>query len=188
MLDKLPDLSDYYLAGGTAIALQIGHRKSIDFDFFAHREVDINHVMRILSNFKISNTLVSTIDQFTCIADDVKVTFLNYPFDLNLSVNLGEKLRMPDLIDLAASKAYTLGRRPKWKDYVDLYFLINKFGIKPVISRAEEIYKGLFNDKLFREQLVYFKDVDFSEDVEYIGESVGQDTIKNFLEDVTLSF
>lgn len=80
-----------------------------------------------------------------------------------------EYYRIPDLLDLAAMKAYALGRRSKWKDYVDLYFLLNdKFTLGEISNRATEIYGDLFSDKLFRSQLSYFEDVDYSEEVDYL--------------------
>ena len=62
-----------------------------------------------------------------------------------------------------------LGRRSKWKDYVDLYFLLKeRFTIGQINQRAVEIYGDLFSDKLFRSQLSYFEDVDYAEEVEYM--------------------
>ena len=77
--------------------------------------------------------------------------------------------RMPSLITLAAMKAYALGRRSKWKDYVDLYFLLTRhFALDEVVKRANEIFGDLFSEKLFRAQLSYFDDIDSSEAVEYL--------------------
>lgn len=181
LLSKLENLNEYYLAGGTAIALQLSHRKSIDFDFFANKEVSLAEIKRILVNCDIQNTIISNIDQYTAIVDQVKITFLNYPYLLNPSVNY-KNILMPDLLTLAATKAFTIGRRPKWKDYVDLYFLIHKFGIKRIIERAEEVFQGMFNDKLFREQLLFFEDIDFTEEVDFISDPISKDQIKKELE------
>lgn len=76
---------------------------------------------------------------------------------------------MPSLLSLAAMKAYALGRRSKWKDYVDLYFLLTRhFSINDVSNKALEIFGDLFSEKLFRAQLSYFDDVDYTEEVEFI--------------------
>jgi hypothetical protein len=84
-------------------------------------------------------------------------------------------------------KAYALGRRSKWKDYVDLYFLLKeKFSLNEISQRASEIYCDLFSDKLFRSQLAYFEDVDYTEEVEYlISNPPTEDEIKRFLIDVS---
>lgn len=76
---------------------------------------------------------------------------------------------MPSLLDLAAMKAYALGRRSKWKDYVDLYFITkNHYSLDEIQRRAYELFGDLFSDKLFRSQLSYYDDVDYSEDVDYL--------------------
>jgi hypothetical protein len=95
---------------------------------------------------------------------------------------------MPDLLTLAAMKAYALGRRAKWKDYVDLYFVINKYhSIDKIVKRAEEIFKGEFNGRVFREAISYFKDVNYSEEVEFLpGFKVSDKEIKKKLTEFSL--
>jgi hypothetical protein len=90
---------------------------------------------------------------------------------------------MPDLLTLAAMKAYALGRRAKWKDYVDLYFIMrDKFGIKKICAAAKKIFGVNFNEKNFRVQLTYFKDLDYSEQVDYLpGFKVDDRVIKKAL-------
>jgi hypothetical protein len=101
--------------------------------------------------------------------DGIKLTFLYYPFLINFTDSLDGFIELPDLLTLAALKAYALGRRSKWKDYVDLYF-ITKSGIslKKIISKAEKIFGNNFNEKIFRVQLAYFKDLDYSEKIDYL--------------------
>jgi len=86
-------------------------------------------------------------------------------------------------LTLAAMKAYALGRRAKWKDYVDLYFIINKYhSIKKIIARGKDIFKAEFNERIFREQLAYFKDLDYREEVDYLpGFAVSEEKIKKAL-------
>ena len=90
---------------------------------------------------------------------------------------------MPDLLHLAAMKAYALGRRAKWKDYLDLYFIMrDHFSLSDVIKKAETIFPALFSPKLFRQQLCYFDDVDYTEEVIYMpGREVGEEEVKGFL-------
>ena len=94
-------------------------------------------------------------------------------------------IRIPALLDLAAMKTYALGGRAKWKDYVDLYFVLRDYhDLRKISSKAAEIFGDSFNAKLFREQLCYFADIDYSEKVEYVGEEVDDETIKIFLTDI----
>lgn len=96
--------------------------------------------------------------------------------------NFEDSIRLPELIDLAAMKAYALGRRSKWKDYVDLYFILKDyFTIEQVSKKACGIYDQLFSEKLFRAQLSYFDDIDYSESVEYLFPVASENEIKAFL-------
>jgi hypothetical protein len=79
-------------------------------------------------------------------------------------------------------KAYALGRRSKWKDYVDLYFIVKShYNITQIAHRASEIYDQLFSEKLFRAQLSYFNDIDYTEAVEFLVDPVSDTEIKDFL-------
>lgn len=88
------------------------------------------------------------------IVGDVKLTFFQYPFSVVSEDKFGNVFRMPSLISLAAMKAYALGRRSKWKDYVDLYFLLTRcFRLHEVADKAIQVFGDLFSEKLFRAQL-----------------------------------
>ncbi len=91
---------------------------------------------------------------------------------------------MPTLLSLAAMKAYALGRKAKWKDYVDLYFILRGYySIGEISDKANRLFGDLFSEKLFREQLVFHADIDYSEPIEYLVTPVPEEEIKNFLID-----
>ncbi len=161
---------EYYLVGGTAIALHLGHRRSIDFDMF--KPSAINHKKNLdrltESGFPCMVTRRVT-EQMNLIVNDVKVTFFQYPFPIQATEKFESYFRLPSLIQLAAMKAYALGRRSKWKDYVDLYFLLKEhFSIEKISACATELFGDLYSEKMFRAQLCYFEDVDYTEEVDYI--------------------
>lgn len=176
---------EYYLAGGTAIALYLGHRRSIDFDLFKYGK--INHKKNIdkISAFNMPVTVNRRVsDQMNLIINGVNVTFFEYPFKVSPAVRFNGYIRLPALIDLAAMKAYALGRRSKWKVYVDLFFLIRDFyTIDEIAMRAEEIFGVLFSNKLFRAQLIYFEDIDYTEEIDYLLPAPTNEQIKDFLID-----
>ena len=161
---------EYYLVGGTAIALYLGHRRSIDFDLFKYAPLNRKKNLEKVESFEFPTLVTWNVtDQMNLVVNEVKVTFFQYPFQIKANNDFAGVIRMPDLLDLAAMKAYALGRRSKWKDYVDLYFLLKeRFTIGQINQRAVEIYGDLFSDKLFRSQLSYFEDVDYAEEVEYM--------------------
>ena len=175
---------DFYLAGGTAIALQIGHRRSIDFDFFSGKPLKTIKIINTIKrdNHRIDATLEESREELTIIVDGIKMTLLEYPFDVRLSVSFDDIIMMPGLLTLAATKAYSLGRRSKWKDYIDLYFILRDyFPLKDISKEAKEIFGGGFNERLFREQLCYFEDIDFSEGIEFVREVVDDKVVREFL-------
>lgn len=176
----------YYLVGGTAIALHLGHRESIDFDLFTHKKIDKNKVVRTAMQFGHNYIIrYQDGDQITGKINGVQVTFYEYPFDIKVMVDFAGIIAIPDLLTLAAMKAYAMEKRAKWKDYVDLYFIFrDHFSLEEVAQKAEAIFGDWFNRKLFREQISYFKDINYRESIVYLGEPVPDEDIKKFLIDV----
>ena len=180
---------DFVLVGGTAIALQIGHRESIDFDLFSNTEFDNAKIRKLITqDYAIDRVILDEKDQYTAIINGVQLTFFLYPFKLNTSKSFQDAIKMPNLLTLAAMKSYTLGRRAKWKDYVDLYFILEKFHtIEEIIRETKKIFHNEFNEKTFREQLAYFDDIDYSEEINYKENfSVPDDIIKKKLTEWSL--
>lgn len=163
---------EFYLVGGTAIALFLGHRRSIDFDMFKLAPLKHKRNLDRISSAGFEPEITRRVeDQMNVIVNGVKVTFFQYPFHVVPEERFGDVFRMPSLLSLAAMKAYALGRRSKWKDYVDLYFLLTShFSLAEVSAKATDLFGGLFSEKLFRAQLSYFDDVDYTEEVEYLME------------------
>jgi hypothetical protein len=181
---------EFYLVGGTAIALYLGHRRSIDFDLFKFSPLKPKKIIETISAFEYRYLITRRVtEQLNATIHDVKFTFFQYPFEINAVEKLDDILRLPSLLDLAAMKAYALGRRSKWKDYVDLYFLLKDyFTISEVADRSTNIFGQLFSEKLFRAQISYFDDIDFSEPVEFLSEPVHENTIKEFLIEKAIDF
>lgn len=178
----------FYMVEGTAIALFLGHRRSVDFDLFTNR-LDPFYVKNKLvnSSFNVENTIFESNLQLHFIINTVKFSFVEFPFRVSHPVWFKNIISMPELLDLAAMKAYALGSRAKWKDYVDFYFLLKyKFTIDKIARRATEIFGNYFNQKLFLEQLAYFEDIDYSETIEFTGEAPSDEEIKKFLTEISL--
>lgn len=187
-LELLPLIRSFskecYLVGGTAIALQIGHRRSIDFDLFSKERIKRENLRNKIkeNKFLIEGILHEDVNELTMIVNSVKMTFFNYPFEIIPQIDFEGIIKMPTLLDLSAMKAYALGRRAKWKDYCDLYFILkDHFCLEDVSKRSKEIFGNLFNEKLFREQLCYFEDIDCSEKIDFLWPEVSYDHIKELL-------
>ena len=161
---------EYYLVGGTAIALYLGHRRSIDFDLFKPSAINHKRNLDKLAASSFTHAVTRRVsEQMNLVVNDVKVTFFQYPFPIDPTAKFENCFRLPPLLQLAAMKAYALGRRSKWKDYVDLYFLLlDHFTIADISAVATQIFGDLYSEKMFRSQLCYFDDVDYTEAVDWL--------------------
>ncbi|MFN8256680.1 MAG: hypothetical protein U0W24_13365 [Bacteroidales bacterium] len=120
----LPFLSgfkgEFYLVGRTAIALHIGHRRSIDFDLFKEKNLNIKKILEKLSETSFQYIITRRVfEQLNLVINNVKLTFFQYPYSILSNCEFEKTLKLPDLLTLAAMKAFAPGRRAKWKDYVD---------------------------------------------------------------------
>jgi hypothetical protein len=143
-IDLLPIIRefspDYYLVGGTAIALHLGHRRSIDFDLFTSGPVKKQSIKRKLDlqHRTVEEILFEDSEQIHILIDGVKVTFYSFPFPISADIDFEGIIKMPDLLTLSAMKAYALAGRAKWKDYVDIYFLLrDQFSLKQISDQAK---------------------------------------------------
>lgn len=181
--------SDYYLVGGTAIAFHLGHRRSIDFDLFTQKSFDNTKIIRKIRRSTIINRIITDEpDQLTIILNSVKMTFFCYPFSIVHRNKFENIIALPNLLTLAAMKAFALGRRPKWKDYVDLYFILKHYSVNQIVKESQKIFNSEFNERLFRSQLTYFDDINYAEQIEFmLGFEVKEKEVKKELIKISLS-
>jgi hypothetical protein len=178
------------LVGGTAVALHLGHRESIDFDLFNFDEFSNYSIKtKITKNKTIDTILVNKKGEYTFLINGVKFTFFQFPYQINFSKSFDDIVKLPDLLTLAAMKAFALGRRAKWKDYVDLYFILKAHHtVSEITVKGREVFGNEFNEKIFRTQLAYFEDIDYSEQISYKdGFSTDDEIIKKALVEFSLA-
>jgi len=177
-----------FLAGGTALALQLGHRVSYDFDIFCSKEIPQNFPAKIEKDIYVKEVLVSSGDEFTFLTEhDIKISFIYYPFDLEkYLLDFSEApLRLISPFGTALTKAYALNRRNAWRDYVDLYFILKKkiTSLENIARESQGVFRGLFNEKLFLAQLVYTEDISKAEiDGMQLLEAVTLSEVQSFFE------
>ncbi len=151
------------LGGGTALALQIYHRKSYDFDFFNREPIDKGLLTKLKNCLAVQNVEVDNENELTVLTDQkIKISFIYYPFPSFFDRDiLVDKYHIFSIEDIAIQKCYTIGRRGAYRDYFDLYsVLVNHYmTLEEIISGAEKAYGNLFSTKLFLQQLVYFGDI-----------------------------
>lgn len=157
MAEKL--FSDFNLVGGTSLALQIGHRNSIDIDLFGNSEINTELFIEKLSEFGEVKVAQSTKNILITKINDVKVDFVNYKYPLLSEYLFIENIRMISTKDIAAMKLNAIAGRGSKKDFIDLYFLLNEFSLEEILSFYEKKYNegSIF---MVQKSLTYFDDAD----------------------------
>lgn len=173
------------LGGGTALSLQIGHRISFDFDIFVAEKIGAK--LWALAKEIFGQTLekiLNSEDQLDLVTPEgIAVTFFRDDYSSIFTPIETEVINLLDVRDIALNKAYVLGRRPKWRDYVDIFFLLRGkyISLENLVLLSRKKFGTDFSERLFMEQLVYWKDI-FDYQIEFLAEKVPENTIKSFLE------
>ncbi len=164
-LSAIPDIFTLY--GGTAVALHIGHRTSIDFDFFADREFDPAGLYRTVPFLKRSTVIQQEPNTLTCLAGDrdkVKISFFGLPYLARCRAPLispGNRLKVASLIDLAATKVSVVQQRAQMKDYLDIAAILAAgISLPEALAAAKLVYGDAFNPTPSLKALSYFGDGD----------------------------
>ncbi len=162
LLGKSKVLKDAYLAGGTACALQLGHRVSLDLDFFTDKEFSTEIVLRQLAElpgFKLDETA-----KWTILGSFPKVKFSYFYYQYPLIGKTSEfcKVNIASLADIAAMKIDAICSRGTKRDFIDLYFLITKkFTLEEILKFYDKKYNRLSNNIYhITKSLTYFMDAD----------------------------
>jgi len=157
---------EFVLYGGTALALHLGHRKSVDFDFFGSRAIDVSSLeteIPFLAGARIIQREMNTLSAIVDRGAPVKVSFFGVPKLPRLAPPLAAKdndLKVASLLDLAGTKASVLQVRAEAKDYIDMDALIRIGGVSLpfALAAAEKLYGSSFNPEITLKALSYFDD------------------------------
>ena len=133
-IQSLEMFKDARLAGGTALALQLGHRKSIDLDFFGHVDASLQEIVLELSEFATAAPLSESRMMRFLIVDGVKVDVVNYPYSWIDCTIIEDGVTLAGIKDIAAMKVSAITNRGTKKDFVDFYFLLKYFSFGDLIQ------------------------------------------------------
>jgi predicted nucleotidyltransferase component of viral defense system len=156
-------LSEFVLVGGTALSLQIGHRKSIDLDFFTLSDFDSNELIDILSQKYNLSIRHQTKQALIGEIDGIKVDFIRFRYPFIRPIICMEGIRLLSIEDIAPMKLDAIVGRGKKKDFYDLYFLLQKYSLDELLELYREKYKHLSDFQVLR-SLVYFEDAESDPD------------------------
>jgi hypothetical protein len=159
--------NDFHLAGGTALALQIGHRKSIDLDLFTFHDFDFEDISKYLKlhygftdSFFEKNTLKGFID-------GIKVDFLTHAYPLVEPIVAEDAVRLYAVKDIAAMKLNAIvGNGTRVKDFVDIAWLSSVMPLSEMLEAYGVKYQSSYFPAL--KGLLYFDDIDFNEPIQMV--------------------
>lgn len=189
------DIGDYYMAGGTALSLLLGLRKSVDFDFFVPHKfnTDMLYVqLKDIAGEDISSVNVDgkgTCDVVMC---GVQVSFFEYPYKTLQSYVYDKsipKLAMANVRDIAAMKALAIGGRGAKKDFFDLYeiFIKNDYSVKQLVHDLYDKYGHDRDLSYIGMGLNYFEEADLEQLPETFVE-YDWEKIKKYYQEMQKSF
>lgn len=182
-----PELAAFNLVGGTALSLQIGHRKSVDLDLFGYPpELNAAHISGILSDFgqveesKISRNIMSVY------VDGIKVDLVRYQYPLLQPVTVVDGIRLVSLPDIAAMKLSAIAGRGRKRDFIDLFFLLKQFKLAEILDFHSRKYAD-GNRFLILKSLQYFADAEHDEDL-LLHKPADWQTVKTTIDKAVLGY
>lgn len=183
LLGESSVLKDAYLAGGTAVALQLGHRISIDLDFFTSKRFDVNMTARALKesgNFLIKQISWGTLQGYF---KKVRFSLFVYEYPVLFHSKRFHNIKILDIKDIGAMKLAAISDRGVKRDFIDLYFICKKgVSLSYLLRLYDKKYKKLKNNLIhIQKSLVYFDDADSEEMPKMLRKVIWQD-IKKFFE------
>jgi Nucleotidyl transferase AbiEii toxin, Type IV TA system len=145
------------LAGGTALALNIGHRRSVDIDLFGSMEIDRLTISQKLSGLGKATLLNQTENIHVYLVNGIKVDLVNYPYPWLENVVTTDGIRLAGTKDIAAMKLAAVTGRGTRKDFIDLYYLLKQYTLREMLSFYEQKYPD-GSSFLVLKSLTYFDD------------------------------
>ncbi len=163
-LGPLADRLGYYMAGGTAVGLHLGHRRSLDFDWFAERPAtqprDVSAALRDAGmTFDVKNTSDSLVDGHI---DEIKTTFIHYPYPLLAPPDRWDDFgcSIASLTDLSCMKLWAVANRGSRKDFIDVYALLRHGASLPEVLQLYRQKFAVRDTMPILYGLAYFEDAE----------------------------
>lgn len=180
-------LEESYLAGGTALALQIGHRLSYDFDFFTDKvfneKIVIQKLFKIARDFKLERESEGTI---LASINGVRFSLFFYIYPLLFETKKFLNINIAEIKDIAPMKIAAISDRGAKRDFIDLYFILkikNILSLKDVLELYDKKFKKLDQNKLhIIKSLIYFEDAE-QEEMSKMLKTVSWKNVKKFFKD-----
>jgi hypothetical protein len=181
-LQSLSILSEMRLVGGTSLALQIGHRKSIDIDLFGNLSADYENLMNELKTLGEVVSLKNSKNIHSLLINEIKVDIVNYEYKWLTNKITTDNIHLASIEDIAAMKLNAIIGRGSKKDFIDLFFILKDYSLATLI----DFYTKKYNDGstfLVLKSLTYFEDADM-EEMPFMFNNIDWQTIKDNIKKV----
>lgn len=171
-LDKLARAHDLVLAGGTGLALQIGHRISVDLDYFTQKKFSTEKVFQELKQLGIRPEIQEESEgSITVLAEGTKLSVFHYPYPFVEKYKNADGSPVAGIIDIASMKIIAISQRGAKRDFFDLYFILQT---TPFWKIAENMIKRFEHDRInplhIGKSLVFFDDAEQDPDPNFTGQ------------------
>ncbi|MCH7951327.1 nucleotidyl transferase AbiEii/AbiGii toxin family protein [Patescibacteria group bacterium] len=151
----------FYLTGGTALSLHLGHRESEDLDFFSKESFDPKVLQKKLIDFGILEDVELDKGTLNCFLNGVKLQFLHYPYKLLKKPAKWKRISVSSLIDITCTKLITVSERGDKKDFIDLYVLFKHYSLPYLFKQLKQKYEKVdYSQTAILKSLVYFEDAE----------------------------
>jgi predicted nucleotidyltransferase component of viral defense system len=148
-----------YLVGGTSLALQMGHRHSIDIDLFSDQSINNTLILEYLEKQYQVQPLTNTEVIFICVVNGIKLDCVFFRYPLLFPVLNIEGIRMADMKDIAPMKLDAIAKRGSKKDFIDLYYLLQRFSLSEMLTWYQSMFKHSTSFHIVK-SLSYFEDAE----------------------------
>lgn len=183
--------ASFYLADNTALALQLGHRDSIDFGFFSEDSFSTIELEKKVEQIFVGDQIIRTHETTNALSividSSIKLSFFSYPYKLIRPPIEDNYFRMASIEDIGAMKLSAITGRSTLKDYVDLYFILQRIGLKQLLEEATTKFPTIDSSAMLK-SLVYFADIKEEPILFKHGDNVSLDTIKEFLSETVKAY
>lgn len=169
ILGKSKILQNFYLAGGTGLALFFGHRRSLDLDFFSSKKFNAIHRAEMLK--QQGRFTIETLENDMIHGDfeNTKLSLMLYPYRMLKKPTIYGQIKIADPVDIACMKISAISSRGTKKDFVDLFYLLEHYPMRDLLMHFEEKYEKIeYNTLHILKSLTYFQDAENDPEPEFL--------------------
>jgi len=189
--DLTPALAKHeaVLAGGTALALQFGHRVSVDLDFFTNRKFRVDDILAAIKTAGYGYKIVSEGDNhIVTITEGIKFSLFHYEYPF-IETFVRDGVSIASILDIAAMKVIAISQRGTRRDFVDLYRILQDVPFTKVAVRMIKKFGAeRVSPTVIGKSLMYFADAEGDVDPEYVGKKIDWNVVKRYFKNHARQF